>query len=718
MAPTKSLQRLRKFVARDEYHAALAQSRFPGHVRVAPLVGSSHTGYSPPKVIRPSPMPTATTATPPDADNTVASYRPEIDGLRALAILLVVLFHAFPHLLPGGFVGVDVFFVISGYLITRMVWANCSPNEGCLVKFYAGRIRRLFPALAVVLASTLMAGWFVMFPDEYAHLGQHVVSSALFFTNFELSRGSSYFAPEASSNPLLHLWSLAIEEQFYLCWPALLTIARRRSLSPKIFSTFLLASSFLYGSAIAGSDAIALFYSPLTRSWELLLGGILALQDSTAKTNRIANIAAGTGLMLIGIAAFMLSKATIFPGAWGLMPTTGAALLVWAGPRSWINSSLFSYRHVVGLGLISYPLYLWHWVLLSYSRILYGSNTSFHALLLLILSSCLLAWLTYRFIELPFRFGRLKPRAPGILVLSLGICALAGYFIFQSHGIPERRSKREREILDFFENSSPRFQYLFRENIFRKWQTECSFFDFGPDLAGQTVKNRRDTKPIARIAEHCYTRDEKYKNSVLLWGDSHAKALSPGLRKYLPHDWQLLQVSTLECPLDIAQTSPSTTNQCDQSNYFAIKTVRDAKPDVVVVAQNEDHSPDAFQRIATYLKELGVKRVVLVGPAPHWAGDLPHLLARSRLYMPRRTREHLLLKHGEVNESLKRALPQDSSQKYANLMSLLCDEDGCLTYLGDDVKTTITSWDYGHLTPFTSEFVARELLVDLITSPE
>jgi hypothetical protein len=220
------------------------------------------------------------------------------------------------------------------------------------------------------------------------------------------------------------------------------------------------------------------------------------------------------------------------------------------------------------------------------------------------------------------------------------------------------------------------------------------------------------------IAEHCYTRDEKFKNSVLLWGDSHAKALSPGLRKHLPRDWQLLQVSTLECPLDIDQTSPSATNQCNQSNYFAIKTVTDAKPDVVVVAQNEDHSPATFQRIAARLKELGVKRVVLVGPVPHWADDLPRILARSRLFMPRRIREHLVLKHQEVNESLKRALPPDSRQKYADLITLLCDADGCLTYLGDDVKTTITSWDYGHLTPFTSEFVARELLVDLITSQE
>jgi hypothetical protein len=432
----------------------------------------------------------------------------------------------------------------------------------------------------------------------------------------------------------------------------------------------------------------------------------------------MANIAAGTGVILIGIAALMLSKATIFPGAWGLIPTTGTALLLWAGPRSWINSSLFSHRQLVAIGLISYPLYLWHWVLLSFSRIIYGGETGAHIRILLIFCSYLLAWLTYRFIELPFRFGRLKPRAPGILIPSLGICALAGCFILQSHGIPERRSKWEREILDFFENSSPRFQYLFRENIFRKWQTECSFFDFGPDLAGRTVKNRRDTKPIAMIAEHCYTRDEKFKNSVLLWGDSHAKALSPGLRKHLPRDWQLLQVSTLECPLDIDQTSPSATNQCNQSNYFAIKTVTDAKPDVVVVAQNEDHSPATFQRIAARLKELGVKRVVLVGPVPHWADDLPRILARSRLFMPRRIREHLVLKHQEVNESLKRALPPDSRQKYADLITLLCDADGCLTYLGDDVKTTITSWDYGHLTPFTSEFVARELLVDLITSQE
>jgi hypothetical protein len=298
------------------------------------------------------------------------------------------------------------------------------------------------------------------------------------------------------------------------------------------------------------------------------------------------------------------------------------------------------------------------------------------------------------------------------------ICALSGHLIFQRHGIPERRATQEREILDYFENSSPRFQYLFREDIFKKWQTECAFFDFGPDLAGRPVQNRRDTKPIAMIAEHCYKRDKTREKSLLLWGDSHAKALSPGLRKYLPRDWQLLQVSTVECPLDIDQQIPSTTSQCDQSNYFAIKTVKDSQPDVVVVAQNEDHSPEKIQRIATYLKELGVTRVVIVGPVPHWAGELPQLLVRSRLSIPRRTREHLVPKHRDSNEGLKRLLAYDSTQKYADLMNLLCNADGCLTYLGNDIKTTITSWDYGHLTPFASEFVARELLVDLITSPK
>lgn len=647
-----------------------------------------------------------------------SSYRPDIDGLRAVAVLLVVGFHAFPDSLPGGFVGVDVFFVISGYLITQMAWGKMTTNNWNLLTFYLGRIRRLFPSLLVVTTAALVGGWCVMFPDEYSRLGNTVFMAALFVSNFALMRESGYFSPEASFNPLLHLWSLGIEEQFYLCWPLVLAVAWRRSVNPKLACWALLICSLVYSATTASSNSTMLFYSPITRSWELLIGAALALHSSTARSKLAANIAASSGFFLIITAAFLLSKASGFPTALGLLPTIGTALILWAGPRARISASILSRGSMVALGIISYPLYLWHWVLFSYAGMLQGNATTTYLRVFLVGLSLLLASLTYFCIERPFRFGRLKPHAPGLLLAIMSLCAFSGYTVSRLNGIPERRTKREREILDFFENSSPRFQYLYREDIFRKWQTECAFFDFGPDLAGHPVQNRRDTKPIASIADYCYKRDEHRKHAVLLWGDSHVMALSPGLRKYLPQDWQLLQISTVECPPSIDQQAPSTTSHCDQSNYFAIKTIKESQPDVVVIAQNEDHSPKTLQEIAAFLKALGVSRVILVGPVPHWDQSLPHILARSRLYLPRRMGTHLVSKHIELNDTLNRTLLTDSGQKYADLMKLLCNEEGCITHLGNDVKKTITSYDYGHLTPFASDFVAQGLLVDLIISPE
>ncbi len=555
-----------------------------------------------------------------------------------------------------------------------------------------------------------------MFPDEYSRLGNNVFMAALFISNFELMRETGYFSPDASSNPLLHLWSLGIEEQFYLFWPIVLAVAWRRSVSPKLACWTLLICSLAYSAATARSNSTVFFYSPLTRSWELLIGAALALHSSTARSKLAANVAASSGIFLIITAAFLLSKASVFPTALGLLPTIGTALILWAGLRARISASILSRGPMVALGIISYPLYLWHWVLFSYAGMLHGSATTTYLRVFLIGLSVLLAWLTYFYVERPFRFGRLKPHAPALLLAIMSLCAFSGYLVSRLNGIPERRTEREREFLDFFENDAPGCQYFLRVGLFRKWRTECAFFNLAPDLAGSPVENRRDSKPVAAIAEYCYQRDERREHAVMLWGDSHVTALSPGLQEYLPKDWQLLQVSTLECPPSIDQQVPSTTNQCDQNNYFAVKTVKESKPDVVVVAQNEDHSPEKLQRIATFLRELGVRRVILVGPVPHWAGELPHILARSRLFMPRRLKDHLVSKHRDLNNILKRALPNDAHQKYADLMQLLCNDQGCLTYLGDDVKSTITTWDYGHLTPFASEFVARELLVDLITS--
>ena len=365
-------------------------------------------------------------------EHTHRHYRPDIDGLRAIAVLSVVIFHAFPEYLGGGFIGVDVFFVISGFLITSLILREQREERFSLRHFYARRIRRIFPALSLVLGFGLVAGWICLNFMEYKQLTKHTGSSAIFITNFMLLREAGYFDNAADTKPMLHLWSLAIEEQFYLAWPLVLMFFKRltRWLFPVL--VVLLLSSLTYSlSLVFKGDLEHDFYSPLSRSWELLLGASLAFGVSrqAAIATSARNMAGWVGLVLVFMSACFLDKSMPFPGYWALPPTLGAALILFAGMQSNVNRVLLASRPLVAIGLISYPLYLWHWPLLSFARILESQTPEPELRLALVLMSFILAWGTYRFIEKPIRFSDRYPRA----VLWLGLWMVA--VLLMSHAV-------------------------------------------------------------------------------------------------------------------------------------------------------------------------------------------------------------------------------------------------------------------------------------------
>ena len=359
-------------------------------------------------------------------------YRPDIDGLRAIAVLSVVIFHAFPEYLGGGFIGVDVFFVISGFLITSLILREQKEQRFSLKHFYAKRIRRIFPALSLVLGFGLVAGWICLNFMEYKQLTKHTGSSAIFITNFMLLREAGYFDNAADTKPMLHLWSLAIEEQFYLAWPLVLMFFKRlpRWLLPVL--VVLLLSSFAHSLSLVFKGTLDLdFYSPLSRSWELFLGASLAfgMSRQLAVSTPSRNMAGYVGLILVVMSACFLDKSMPFPGYWALPPTLGAALILFAGMQSNLNRVLLASRPLVSIGLISYPLYLWHWPLLSFARILESQTPGLGLRLFLVLSSFVFAWLTYLFVEKPIRYSDRCPRA--VLWLSLWMLAV----LLMSHAV-------------------------------------------------------------------------------------------------------------------------------------------------------------------------------------------------------------------------------------------------------------------------------------------
>lgn len=376
-----------------------------------------------------SPMPHARAAAMPIAARAVR-YRPDIDGLRAVAVASVIVYHAFAGVLPGGFLGVDVFFVISGYLITQLILRDLHERSFSLAEFYRRRARRILPALLVVLAASALFGWFALLPGELSRLGRSIAWSAPFMANVFFARTGGfggYFDPIADLTPLLHLWSLGVEEQFYLVWPVLLLLAgRARVIRPALSAVIVisLAASF-WGGWVRPEQA---FYLPTSRAWELASGGLLATLPAGGWT-----AAAGAGSrryrsgMTGALSAAGLALTVLGAGlAWTLMPPLGAVLLIAAGSQAPVNRYLLASSPLVFVGRISYSLYLWHWPALSFTRIVLGRSLTHAEAAVAVLIAAVAAYATCRLVEEPIRFGTIRQRAVPALLWALAGCAILG----------------------------------------------------------------------------------------------------------------------------------------------------------------------------------------------------------------------------------------------------------------------------------------------------
>jgi peptidoglycan/LPS O-acetylase OafA/YrhL len=368
------------------------------------------------------------------------AYRPDIDGLRAFAVISVLLYHAFPEMVHGGFVGVDVFFVISGFLISSILFAEFKGGRFSFTTFYGRRVRRIFPALAVCLAAVLAYGFVCLIPPDLAQLGKHVLFGAGFLSNIALWSETGYFDSAATSKPLLHLWSLGVEEQFYILWPALLWLAFRIKAGVGRLMAVLFAASFAANIVLSNTNIADDFYLPVSRFWELLAGAGLAwrrhqlvLRPETRSLISWAGLAA----LLVSVALF--SPEMRFPGWPALLPVAGAAAIILAGPEARVNRSIFSNGAVVSVGLISYPLYIWHWPLISYAYVIrLGKPPTPLMASALLAVSVLLAWATYRFLEIPVRFGAHRRRRTVIVAAAVAVLGAAGLATWTGDGFPDR----------------------------------------------------------------------------------------------------------------------------------------------------------------------------------------------------------------------------------------------------------------------------------------
>ena len=547
-------------------------------------------------------------------------------------------------------------------------------------------MRRIFPALSVVLATTLAFGWFALFPDEFKMLGKHVFGGAGFVSNFFLWNEVGYFDTAAETKPLLHLWSLGIEEQFYIVWPVLLALAWRLRANMLGLAMVLGLASFAINIGGLHRFPSATFYSPASRAWELLMGASLAyvnvnhlrfyagvrrphgasqIDFDSARTRDAMSV---LGMLLLLVAIFVVRASRPFPGWWALLPTLGAVLLIAAGPQALVNRHVLSNRLMVWFGLISYPLYLWHWPLLSFAQIIESGLPSSKIRGVMVIASVLLAWLTYRLIERPLRgaqHGRTKVVVLSLLVAGL---ALAGGFIYQRDGLPQRHAVVANALQ----------------------QKDLILVEDKDNAAACKARYG-----FASFYEYCLLDDVKRDPTVLVLGDSHGYHLIAGQTKYWrgrgENVWNLgTRVPFVDMPVGEDPYQQATPKMMDLALHTAsLKTV-------VISTAFKMHTQNEEGRQKTALFRRTLEQLLAAGKQVIWVNDVPKLDFEPRACIRRgaiassQTRADCAMDaevwrkevaaHNEAVASVLKDLPQ---VKVFDAAAQLCDDRRCRVMIDD-----------------------------------
>jgi len=635
-------------------------------------------------------------------------YRSDIDGLRALAVLLVVTYHYFQ--VSGGYIGVDIFFVISGYLISQQIFRDLEKNTFSLSEFYAKRIRRILPPLVLMVVMTLAAGWFLLLPTDFMSLGKHAAAGIAYVSNLLLWTESGYFDAPSAHKPFLHLWSLGIEEQFYLTWPlALILITRLRGAMLPILIGLTLAS-FVVNLILTAQGHSAAFYMPVTRFWELSAGGILAYcglyhQQGVQRwlggaklTLWLTRYSCQLGVLLIACVVLLVDKKSAYPGYWALMPVLGTSLILVSSPRTSFQRRLFENRVAVWLGQISYGLYLWHWpvLVLMYLSDMTSSMSKFIALGL----SVSLAYATYQLVELPVRSIPVTRTSSWRFIIA-GVSATV---MIGTTGL-------------LFANG----------NIHRSWDAALISQPYQDPVNGCMADGSGVVAIHSEAIALCETIKHPGQPVVMLLGDSHAYGLYQGLEPYLDaHHVNLISLPIMYCtPLSVQDKRLA----CNTYNTWLKHEIRDKQPDLVMIfahhllwSDDEGYGesqpyPAYLWEQARLLKQAGVKQVMVVGQIPTWFDALPHNLnlhfLRKGLDVPSRTWTGIAQDSLKMDEVMRAAQPS-TDIPYVSLRDALCNAEGCLTKFGNQYPQDLIVHDYGHLTQRGARYLSEHILGEQI----
>ena len=615
------------------------------------------------------------------------TYRPEIDGLRALAVLPVILFHAGIAGFSGGFVGVDIFFVISGYLITSILIGDLQKGRFSIVHFYERRARRILPALTLVVVACFPASFLLMNPQAFSEFRRSVVAAALFISNIHFWLETNYFAAPAEVKPLLHTWSLAVEEQFYILFPPILFILWRflpRILVPAMVIGFFASLAIADWTSLTRPSA-GFFLIP-TRAFELLAGCLTAValrgrSGALAPSWRLGPVTAGGAVALLGLAALLASiilynEATPFPSRWALVPVGGTALVVLFAAPGTLAHTILSLRVFVAIGLVSYSAYLWHQPLFAFVRITSLMPPPGWVMLLLAALSVGLGALSWRFVEQPFRRSNSVDRSSRSLTFPMSggallALVLAAILITNSSYYRNHYNSFQKEVLYFM-------KYRTTKQRDFQFRTGTCFI-----LPG---KNDVDAVP-------CLEKNLERPNYLLI-GNSHGAHLWRALHESFP-SINIMQSTASSCPT-VLQDTPDI--RCKNVIQRAFREYAGSEniQGVILSARWELVSLSDIRRTLAFLRDRNIE-VILIGPNAIYKADAPLIIARSKSNNEDlRERANLLLIDGikDLNYRLKN-MADTLGVTYIDLIGAICTEQECEVVTPNGIPI---NWDAGHLT--------------------
>ncbi len=611
-------------------------------------------------------------------------FRSDIAGLRAFAVLPILLFHAGLSWLPGGFVGVDVFFVISGYLITSIVSRDMELGRFSILEFYRRRVARILPALIVVIFAVLAAGVALLLPFELTELGHSAAAAAGFVSNFYFVKAADYFGGAAEGKPLLHTWSLAVEEQFYIFYPLVLMIVRRWA--PRHVATVILAmsaGSLIVAFVLGQYKADAAFYLIPARAWELGIGGLVALDFyPKVRSRELSTLLAGAGLAAIAFAVLFVRPDMPFPAPWAIFPVLGTALVIAYAPKTAADAVL-SAPFLQFFGNISYSLYLWHWPVITFYRLMTGIELHIGESVSLIAISIIISWVSYRWIEMPAQARLRSGAAKGVciaggaaLVLTLGAALAVSLSADNLVRFPPE-VKRIASFANYRETPESKYQY--------KEADEC-------------ISHERERNPSG-----CMNIDPSRYN-VLIFGDSHASQYWRAFVERFPEK-NVMRASTSGCRPTVETYG---LEKCTEMVRYVLEALREkgGVQSVVLVGRWRPKDIALAQRTVRDLVALGIK-VTVVGPMVEYDGDYPLILARAELAGTKDDLARMrLAQRREVDLAMKPAIAATGAV-YVSAYDIECPSGQCILMADGDPM----HFDYGHLTMKGARYMVSRMPV-------